>query len=75
MSKQAIRQMTLLLFPIDADARDGGYKIVASDDRFALARWNGECFAYPGNTAIEFAPKYYRCAKRVVAPDEVAGHG
>lgn len=75
MTISADRQAVLRLFLIDDEARDGGYKFVADEKRFALARWNGEFFAYPGNTQIEFTPKFYRCAKRVVGPDAEAAHG
>lgn len=70
MTKSANLQAVLPLLLIDEGARDGGYKFLADDTRFALGRWNGEFFAYPGNAPVEFTPKYYRCAKRVVAPAE-----
>lgn len=75
MTKSANLQAVLPLLLIDESARDGGYKFVADEKRFALARWNGEFFAYPGNTQIEFTPLFYRCAKRVVGPDAETGHG
>ena len=56
------------LAAIDDRARDGKYQFLADLTRFALGRWNGEYFAYPGGRPLEFTPTHFRTAERMVTP-------
>ena len=49
------------LIPIDDSAMDGSEQLVFErGQRFALVRWDGERWMFPGGQPLDFLPDCYR---------------
>lgn len=74
MSKRpATILLELELRLIDSDAKDGKYQIVADGAVFALARFAGGEWTYPGGDLLEFGPSHYRPASAAMKPEASDG--
>ncbi|MEA3264162.1 MAG: hypothetical protein U9R07_11845 [Pseudomonadota bacterium] len=58
---------------IDDAARDGKYHFLADDALFAIGRWADDHWTYPGKKPLDFTPRYYRPATKVMTPMEAIG--
>lgn len=66
-------EIRLELRLLDADAKNGRYQFVSDGTVFALARWKGGEFTYPGGEPIEFPVTHYRPAGLLVKPESRDG--
>lgn len=59
MRKAAKMPASIVLRPIDDDARDGRFQLVFRDDCFAVARAVGDTWLFGCGHALDFEPTHY----------------